>query len=56
MYPPIAGSRQITGTLVLDPLEARMLALALHYKLDQRVERLFDAASECHALITSISS
>ena len=40
----------ITGTLVLDPLEARMLALALHYKLDQRVERLFDAASECRGL------
>ena len=27
----------IAGTLALDPLEARMLALALHYKLDQRV-------------------
>ena len=29
-----------------------MLALALHYKLDQRVERLFDAASECRGLVT----
>ena len=29
----------IAGTLALDSLEARMLALALHYKLDQRVER-----------------
>ena len=29
-----------------------MLALALHYKLDQRVERLFDAASECRGLMT----
>ena len=42
----------IAGTLALDPLEARMLALALHYKLDQRVQRLFDAASECRGLIT----
>jgi hypothetical protein len=42
----------IAGTLALDPLEARMLALALHYKLDQRVERLFDAISECRGLIT----
>jgi transitional endoplasmic reticulum ATPase len=42
----------ITGTLTLDPLEAKILALALHYKLDQRVERLFDAASECRGLIT----
>ena len=42
----------IAGTLALDALEARILALALHYKLDQRVERLFDAASECRGLIT----
>ena len=42
----------IAGTLALDPLEARILALALHYKLDQRVERLFDAISECRGLIT----
>jgi hypothetical protein len=42
----------IAGTLALDPLEARILALALHYKLDQRVERLFDATSECRGLIT----
>jgi hypothetical protein len=42
----------IAGTLTLDPLEARILALALHYKLDQRVERLFDAMSECRGLIT----
>jgi hypothetical protein len=40
------------GTLALDPLEARMLALALYYKLDQRVERLFDAASEYRGPIT----
>ena len=37
----------IAETLALDPLEARILSLALHYKLDQRVERLFDATSEC---------
>ena len=37
----------ITETLALDPLEADILALALHYRLDQRVERLFDALSEC---------
>ena len=42
----------IAGTLALDPLDARILALALHYKLDQRVERLFDAISECRGLIT----
>jgi hypothetical protein len=42
----------IAGTLALDPLEARILVLALHYKLDQRVERLFDAISECRGLIT----
>ena len=33
--------------LALDALEARILALALHYRLDQRVERLCDALSEC---------
>ena len=33
--------------LALDALEACILALALHYRLDQRVERLFDALSEC---------
>ena len=37
----------IAGTLGLDPLETRILALALHYQLDQRVERLFDLLSEC---------
>jgi hypothetical protein len=42
----------IAGTLTLDALEVKILALALHYKLDQRVERLFDAASECRGLIT----
>jgi hypothetical protein len=37
----------IAGTLGLDPLETRILALALHYRLDQRVERLFDSLSDC---------
>jgi transitional endoplasmic reticulum ATPase len=37
----------IADTLGLDPLEARILALALHYRLDRRTERLFDALSEC---------
>ncbi len=37
----------ITARLALDPLDARLLSLALHYRLDQRVERLFDAVSEC---------
>jgi hypothetical protein len=42
----------IAETLALDPLEARILSLALHYKLDQRVERLFDATSECRGGVT----
>ena len=33
--------------LALDPLEADILGFALHYKLDKRVERLFDTLSEC---------
>jgi AAA+ superfamily predicted ATPase len=37
----------ITETLDLDPLEAEILTLALHYRLEQRVERLFDCLSEC---------
>src|SRR5580658_7334100 len=37
----------ITETLRLDRVEAEILALALHYRLDQRVERLFDMLSEC---------
>ena len=37
----------VAARLALDPLEARILALALQYRLDQRVERLFDALSEC---------
>jgi tRNA A37 threonylcarbamoyladenosine biosynthesis protein TsaE len=37
----------ITETVSLDPLEAEILALALHYGLDQRVERLFDLLSDC---------
>ena len=37
----------ITETLDLDPLEAEILSLALHYRLEKRVERLFDCLSEC---------
>ena len=37
----------IADTLALDPLEVRMLSLGVHYGLDKRVDRLFDATSEC---------
>ena len=37
----------IARTLELDPLESRTLGIALYYKVDKRVERLFDAMSEC---------
>jgi transitional endoplasmic reticulum ATPase len=37
----------IAESLSLDPLETRILALGLYYKLDKRVDRLFDAISEC---------
>ncbi len=37
----------ISDALELNPVSTRILALALHYKLDRRVERLFDAISEC---------
>jgi transitional endoplasmic reticulum ATPase len=37
----------IARTLELDPLESRTLGIALYYKVDKRVERLFDAISEC---------
>ena len=37
----------VATRLALDPLDARILTLALHYRLDKRVERLFDALSEC---------
>ena len=33
--------------LALDELETRILALALHYRLDQCIERLWDATSDC---------
>ena len=38
----IAGLRRSPRPSRLDPLETEILALALHYRLDQRVERLFD--------------
>jgi hypothetical protein len=37
----------IRKRLVLDALEARILALALHYRLEHRIERLCDELSEC---------
>jgi len=37
----------IRAALELDPVSTRILALALHYVLDKRVERLFDAMSQC---------
>jgi AAA+ superfamily predicted ATPase len=37
----------IADQLALDPLDARILALALHYHVDEPVQRLFEAISEC---------
>jgi transitional endoplasmic reticulum ATPase len=37
----------ITDSLSLDRLEADILALALQYKLDKRIDRLYDSLSEC---------
>ena len=37
----------IADALALDTLESRILALALYYKVDRRIERLFDAINEC---------
>jgi transitional endoplasmic reticulum ATPase len=37
----------IADTLALDPLESRILGLALYCKVDRRIERLFDAINEC---------
>ena len=37
----------IAARLELDSVATSILALALHYRLDRRVERLFDALSEC---------
>jgi transitional endoplasmic reticulum ATPase len=45
----------IAGALELDHLAVRILALALHYKLDQRVGRLFDAMSQCRGGTTQLS-
>jgi transitional endoplasmic reticulum ATPase len=38
----------LTETVGLDPLETELLLLALHYRLDHRLERLFDALAESH--------
>jgi transitional endoplasmic reticulum ATPase len=40
--------------LAFDSLEARILSLALHYRVDQRVERLFNTLSECRSGITRL--
>jgi len=45
----------ISDALELDPVSTRILALALHYRLDKRVERLFDAISECRGGIHRLS-
>lgn len=37
----------ISAALEFDPASSRIVALALHYVLDKRVERLFDAISAC---------
>ena len=44
--------KAIAKTLALDPRESRMFALGLHYRLDKRVDRLFDATSECRGGVT----
>jgi SpoVK/Ycf46/Vps4 family AAA+-type ATPase len=44
----------ISQALSLDTLTTRILSLALHYRLDQRVERLFDAMSEARGGITRL--
>ena len=40
--------RALAAALDLDPVEAAIAELALHYRLDRRVERLFDTVSERH--------
>ena len=37
--------KEIAATLGLDPVEAMIFSLGLYYRLDQRVDRLFDALS-----------
>jgi transitional endoplasmic reticulum ATPase len=44
----------IGKALELDPLATRILTLALYYRLDQRVERLFDGMSECRGGRTTL--
>ena len=39
--------RALAAALDLDPAETAIAELALHYRLDRRIERLFDAVSEC---------
>jgi transitional endoplasmic reticulum ATPase len=40
-------TQEVGSRLGFDSLEIRIFALALNYRLDQRVERLFDAISDC---------
>ena len=46
-HPPRNGSRPSAAGWSWTPLASRILALALHYALDRRVERLFDVMNEC---------
>jgi len=41
--------RALAAALDLDPVETAIAELALQYRLDRRVERLFDAVSECRS-------
>ncbi len=45
----------ISDALELDPVSLRILALALHYRLDKRVERLFDTISDCRGGVHRLS-
>ena len=45
----------ISNALELDPVAKRVLALALHYGLDKRVERLVDAMSQCRGGMTRLN-
>ena len=44
----------IAARVGLDALEARILSLALHYRIDQRIERLFHSLSEARGGITRL--
>ena len=46
---------ELSRMLQLDVLSSRILALALHYKFDQRVEGLLDVISECRGASRRLS-